>query len=148
MTRLTRTRNRNLNSLQNEIDRVFDRFFPSRDQNEENTSSQAVWRPRMDLIETEDAYRLHLDMPGMSTDDLKISYQDNELVVSGERESSRTNEDEEFVRVERSFGHFRRAFTLPRTVDADNISATYDNGVLTVTVPKTEAVKPRQIEIQ
>ena len=148
MTRLTRTRNRNLNGLQNEIDRVFDRFFPSRDQNEESTSSQAVWRPRMDLIETEDAYRLHLDMPGMSTDDLKISYQDNELVVSGERESSRTNENEEFVRVERSFGHFRRAFTLPRTVDADNISATYDNGVLTVTVPKTEAVKPRQIEIQ
>jgi len=148
MTRLTRTRNRNLSSLQNEIDRVFDRFFPSRDQNEESTSSQAVWRPRMDLIETEDAYRLHLDMPGMSTDDLKISYQDNELVVSGERESSRTNENEEFVRVERSFGHFRRAFTLPRTVDADNISATYDNGVLTVTVPKTEAVKPRQIEIQ
>jgi HSP20 family protein len=148
MTRLTRTRNRNLSSLQNEIDRVFDRFFPSRDQNEESTSSQAVWRPRMDLIESEDAYRLHLDMPGMSTDDLKISYQDNELVVSGERESSRTDENEEFVRVERSFGHFRRSFTLPRTVDADNISATYDNGVLTVTVPKTEAVKPRQIEIQ
>jgi HSP20 family protein len=148
MTRLTRTRNRNLSSLQNEIDRVFDRFFPSRDQNEESTSSQAVWRPRMDLIESEDAYRLHLDMPGMSTDDLKISYQNNELVVSGERESSRTNENEEFVRVERSFGHFRRSFTLPRTVDADNISATYDNGVLTVTVPKTEAVKPRQIEIQ
>jgi HSP20 family protein len=148
MTRLTRTRNRNLSSLQNEIDRVFDRFFPSRDQNEESTSSQAVWRPRMDLIESEDAYRLHLDMPGMSTDELKISYQNNELVVSGERESSRTNENEEFVRVERSFGHFRRSFTLPRTVDADNISATYDNGVLTVTVPKTEAVKPRQIEIQ
>jgi HSP20 family protein len=148
MTRLTRTRNRNLSSLQNEIDRVFDRFFPSREQNEESTSSQAVWRPRMDLIETEDAYRLHLDMPGMSTDDLKISYQNNELVISGERESSRTNENEEFVRVERSFGHFRRSFTLPRTVDADNISATYDNGVLTVTVPKTEAVKPRQIEIQ
>ena len=148
MTRLTRTRNRNLNGLQNEIDRVFDRFFPSRDENDDSSSPQSVWRPRMDLIETEDAYRLHLDMPGMSTDDLKISYQDNELVVSGERESSRTNENEEFVRVERSFGHFRRAFTLPRTVDADNISATYDNGVLTVTVPKTEAVKPRQIEIQ
>jgi len=50
--------------------------------------------------------------------------------------------------VERSFGHFRRAFTLPQTVDADNIEATYDNGVLTIRVPKTEAVKPRQIEIQ
>lgn len=150
MTRLTRTRtrNRNLNSLQDEIDRVFDRFFPSRDQGEEGSSPQTVWRPRMDLIETEDAYRLHLDMPGMSREELNISYKDNELVVSGERTSPRTHEDEEFVRVERSFGQFRRSFTLPRTVDAENISATYDNGVLTVTVPKTESVKPRQIEIQ
>ncbi len=148
MTRLTRTRNRNLSSLQNEIDRVFDRFFPSREQDQDGSSPQAVWRPRMDLIETEEAYRLHLDMPGMSTDDIKISYQDNELVVSGERTSKRADEGEEFVRVERSFGQFRRAFTLPRTVDADSIGATYENGVLTVTVPKTEAVKPRQIEIQ
>ncbi len=149
MTRLTRTRNRNLSGLQNEIDRVFDRFFPSRDENnEESTSPQAVWRPRMDLIETEDAYRLHLDMPGMSKDDLTISYKNDELVVSGERESSHLDENEEFVRVERSFGHFRRAFTLPQTVDAENIDATYDSGVLTIRVPKTEAVKPRQIEIQ
>ncbi|PSQ53390.1 MAG: heat-shock protein [Bacteroidetes bacterium QH_10_64_37] len=148
MTRLTRTRNRNLNSLQNEIDRVFDRFFPSREQTQESSSSRAVWRPQMDLTETDESYRLHLDMPGMSKDELKISYQDNELVVSGERKSTHTDEDEEFVRVERSFGQFRRSFTLPRTVDADNIDATYDNGVLTVTVPKTEKVKPRQIEIQ
>jgi len=148
MTRLTRTRNRNLNSLQNEIDRVFDRFFPSRDQDQESSSPQTVWRPRMDLIETEDAYRLHLDMPGMSRDELNISYKDNELVVSGERTSERTDENEEFVRVERSFGQFRRSFTLPHTVDAKTISATYVNGVLTVTVPKTETVKPRQIEIQ
>ena len=148
MTRLTRTRNRNLSGLQNEIDRVFDRFFPSREQDQESTSPQAVWRPRMDLIETDEDYRLHLDMPGMSKDELKISYQDNELVVSGERKSNRTDENEEFVRVERSFGQFRRSFTLPRTVDAENISATYDNGVLTVTVPKTETVKPRQIDIK
>ena len=148
MTRLTRTRNRSLNSLQNEIDRVFDRFFPSREQEQEGSSPQAVWRPRMDLIETEEDYRLHLDMPGMSKDDIKISYQDNELVVSGERTSKRANEDEEFVRVERSFGQFRRAFTLPRTVDAENIRATYDSGVLTVTVPKAETVKPRQIDIK
>jgi len=148
MTQLSRPRNRNLNTLQNEIDRVFDRFFPSREEQQESSSQQAVWHPRMDLIETEDSYRLHLDMPGMSTDDITISYKDNELVVSGERTTERTGESEEFVRVERSFGQFRRAFTLPRTVDAGNIEASYDNGVLTVTVPKTESVKPRQIDIQ
>jgi HSP20 family protein len=87
-------------------------------------------------------------MPGMSKDEIRISYQDNELVISGERSSAHTDEGEEFVRVERSFGQFRRAFTLPRTVDAENIHATYDNGVLTVTVPKTEKVKPRQIDIK
>jgi len=148
MTRLTRNRNRNLNSLQNEIDRVFDRFFSPGDQDRDGSATQTVWRPRTDLIETEDSYRLHLDMPGMSRDELNISYRDNELVVSGERTSDRADEGEEFVRVERSFGQFRRTFTLPRTVNAEHISATYDNGVLTVTVPKTETVKPRQIEIQ
>jgi HSP20 family protein len=149
MARLTRrTRNRNLSSLQNEIDRVFDRFFPSREEERDGPSSQAVWRPRMDLLETDEAYRLHLDMPGMAKDDLTISYQDDELVVSGKRERLQAGDSEEFVRVERSFGQFRRAFTLPRTVDADNISAAYDNGVLTLTVPKAEAVKPHQIEIQ
>lgn len=147
MTRLSRTRNRNVSGLQNEIDRVFDRFFPSRNRDEDSPSQDAVWRPRMDLIETEEAYRIHLDMPGMSRDELNISYQDNELVVSGERTNDRLGEGEEYVRVERSFGHFRRTFTLPRTVEADNISATYDNGELTLTVPKTEQVKPREIEI-
>ena len=148
MTSLSRTRNRNLNDLQREIDRVFGRFFPSREDSEESGSRQAVWAPRTDLVETEDTFRLHLDVPGMSKEDLNINYKDNQLTVSGERTSDRTGEDEEYVRVERSFGQFYRAFTLPSTVDAENIAASYDNGVLTITVPKTEAVKPRQIEIQ
>jgi len=102
----------------------------------------------MDLIETDEAYRVHLDMPGMTTDDLTIGYQDNELTVSGERTTDHRDEDDELVRVERPFGHFRRSFVLPRTVDADNISATHDSGVLTITVPKAEKAQPRQIEIK
>lgn len=148
MTRLSRTRDRNLNDLQREIDRVFGQFFPSRSSDEESSSQQAVSGPRTDLVETDDSYRLHLDVPGLSKDDLKINYKDNQLTVSGERTSDRTAEDEEYVRVERSFGHFYRSFTLPRTVNADDIDATYEQGVLTIHVPKTEEVKPRQIEIQ
>lgn len=149
MTSLSRTRTRNLNDLQREMDRVFGRFFPSATERDGDSSSQqAVWAPRTDLVETEDAYRIHLDVPGMSKDDLTINYQDNQLTVSGERASDRTDENEEYVRVERAFGHFYRSFTLPRTVNADNIEAAYENGVLTITVPKTEDVKPRQIEIQ
>jgi HSP20 family protein len=148
MTSLSRTRTRDLNDLQREIDRMFGRFFPSQSQSDNGSSEQAVWAPRTDLVESEDAYRIHLDLPGMRKDDLTINYQDNQLTVSGERTSDRTDENEEYVRVERSFGHFYRSFTLPRTVNAEDISATYENGVLTVRVPKTEAVKPRQIEIQ
>ncbi|MFB6248658.1 MAG: Hsp20/alpha crystallin family protein [Salinibacter sp.] len=148
MTSLSRTRNRTLNDLQREIDRMFGRFSPSQSQDENGSAEQAVWAPRTDLVESEDAYRIHLDLPGMSKDDLKINYQDNQLTVSGERPSDRSDENEEYVRVERSFGPFYRSFTLPRTVHAENISATYENGVLTIRVPKTEEVKPRQIEIQ
>ena len=146
MTSLSRTRNRTLNDLQREIDRMFGRFSPS--QNDDQSSKQAVWAPRTDLVESQNSYRIHLDVPGMSKDDLKINYQDNQLTVSGERTSESTSEDEEYVRVERSFGHFYRSFTLPRTVNAENIEATYENGVLTIEVPKTEEVKPREIEIQ
>jgi HSP20 family protein len=148
MTSMSRTRNRDLNDLQREIDRVFGRFFPSRDGGEESTSRQAVWAPRTDLVETEDSYRLHLDVPGLSKDDLTINYKDNQLTVSGERTSDRTDEGEEYVRVERSFGQFYRAFSLPRTVNAGDIRASYENGVLTITVPKSEQEKSRQIEIQ
>jgi HSP20 family protein len=148
MTSLSRTRSRNLNDLQREIDRVFGRFFPATEGDGESTSRQAVWAPRTDLVETEDSYRLHLDVPGLTKDDLKINYQDNQLTVSGERTSDRPGEGEEYVRVERSFGQFYRSFRLPRTVNAEGISASYENGVLTITVPKTEDVKPRQIEIQ
>ena len=148
MTNLSRTRTRSLNDLQREIDRMFGRFFPSDTQGDDGASEQAVWAPRTDLVESEDAYRIHLDLPGMTREDLKINYQDNQLTISGERTSDRTDENEEYVRVERSFGHFYRAFTLPRTVNAADISATYENGVLSVRVPKTDEVKPRQIEIQ
>lgn len=148
MNSLSRTRRRNLNELQREIDNVFGRFFPSQGDEEENTSQQAVWAPRTDLVETEDAYRIHLDVPGVSKDDLTINYQDDQLTVSGERTSDDPGENAEYVRVERTFGHFYRAFTLPSTVKAEEINAEYDNGVLTIHVPKSETVKPRQIEIQ
>ena len=147
MTGMTR-RTRNLSDLQREIDRLFGRFSPSQDQDRDRSSRQSVWAPRMDLLETEEAYRIRLDVPGMSKDDLTINYQDNELTVSGERTSNRPEDEAEYVRVERPFGYFHRTFSLPQTVDATGIQATYENGVLTLTVPKSEDVKPRQIEIQ
>ena len=146
MTEMTRyTPNRSLRDLQREVDDIFDRFF-GRTGGDGSTS--AVWAPQTDLVETEDAYRIHLDVPGMSTEDITINLQNNTLTVSGTRSSARKDESDEYVRVERAMGNFHRSFTLPETVDADSIEATYDNGVLSVRVPKTEGSTRKQIEIQ
>lgn len=149
MTNLTRTRNRNLQSLQSEIDRLFDSFFPtSRESSDGSESQQATWAPRTDLIETEDGYRIRLDLPGVTKDDVKINFHNSTLSISGKRTAEVEEESAEYVRVERTFGHFYRSFSLPRTINEDGIAASFDNGVLTVSVPKSEESKPRQIEIQ
>ena len=144
MTQLTRrTPNRTLRDLQREVDSIFDQFFGGSD---DDTS--AVWAPRTDLSETDDAFRIRLDVPGMQKDDITINLQNNTLTVSGERSSGRTEEGEEYVRVERAFGNFHRTFTLPDAVDPKHVEASYDEGVLTINVPKTEESTRRQIEIQ
>jgi HSP20 family protein len=147
MTQMTRrTPNRTLRTLQREVDSIFDRFFNRTGSGD--GSSAAVWSPSTDLVETDEDFRLRLDVPGMTKDDISINLQNRTLTVSGERTSERSEEDEEYVRVERAFGTFHRSFTLPEAVDADHIEATYDNGVLTISVPKTEESTRRQIEIQ
>ena len=150
MTTLMRRRNRNLQNLQQEIDRLFDTFFPTSQGSSDASESQtqATWAPRTDLVETEEGYRLHLDLPGLSKEDVKINFHNNTLTVSGKRSAETEEEGSEYVRVERTFGHFYRSFSLPRTIDGENIEASFDNGVLTVFVPKHEENKPRQIEIQ
>jgi len=145
MTQMTRrTPNRTLRTLQREVDSLFDQFF----NRSGDGSPSAVWSPRTDMVETDDDFRLRLDVPGMTKEDITINLQDRTLTVSGDRSSERTDEGEEFVRVERAFGTFHRTFTLPDAVDADHIEATYKDGVLTITIPKTEESMRRQIEIQ
>mgnify|MGYP002761395319 FL=1 len=145
MTQLTRrTPNHTLRDLQREVDSIFDRFFGRGD--DEGTS--AVWAPRTDLSETDEAFRIRLDVPGMTKEDITVNLQNNTLTVSGERTSERKEDDEEYVRVERAFGSFHRTFTLPDAVDAENVTAAYTDGVLTIDVPKTEGSTRRQIESQ
>lgn len=146
MSQLTRrTPTRTLRDLQREVDGLFDRFF-NRGSSDESTS--AVWAPRTDLLETDDSFELRLDVPGMKKEDININLENNTLTVRGQRESKRTDDAEDYVRVERAFGTFHRTFTLPDAVDAEQIEATYEHGVLTITVPKTEESTRRQIKIQ
>lgn len=146
MANLTRrTPNRTLRTLQREVDSLFDQFF---NRSEEAQDADAVWAPQTDLVEKEDAFHLRLDVPGMSKEDISINLQNGALTVRGERTNEQTEDEEDYVRVERAFGTFHRTFRLPDVVDEENIEAAYEDGVLTINVPKTKESTRRQIEIQ
>ena len=128
-----------------EMNRLFNTFFePSIGS---NGAVMRRWSPAMDLVETDDHYVLRADLPGVSEGDVKIELDDNVLTISGERKSAHKETKEGYYRVERAYGSFSRALTLPEGVDADGISANFDRGVLEVRVPKPEQRKPRKVTI-
>ncbi len=131
--------------MQREIDRLFEEILPLRLDGENEVVS---WTPRVDLTETDDSYIIHVDAPGMKKGDFRVNWEDDTLTISGERKWEKESEDQNVVRMERTFGHFYRSFNLPKAVVSDKISATYKDGVLTVRVPKAEQTKPRRIEIR
>lgn len=103
--------------------------------------------PASEMSETEDQFIMSVDLPGMKKDDIKIEMVDNILTISGERKYEST-ENKKVQRYEKAYGFFKRSFTLPASVDSDKIEAKYEDGVLELHLPKTQAAKPRQIEIQ
>jgi HSP20 family protein len=141
---------RELSSLQNEMNRLFNAFFesPSSGGGNGGTGTVRRWLPAMDLVETDEHFVLRADLPGLSQDDVEIELEDNVLTISGERKAEHEEKGEGFYRMERSFGQFRRALTLPEGVNADAITAGFDKGVLEVRIPKPEARKPRKVAIQ
>lgn len=131
-------------SLRREIDRLFDDMVHIGDGDAAQT---ALWAPRTDISETEDRYVLRMDMPGLSKKDLNIELRNDTLTVSGERKSEQEENEENFHRLERSYGRFFRSFTLPQASDTEKVKAWMKEGVLTVEVPKREESKPRRIEV-
>ncbi|HJS95294.1 MAG TPA: Hsp20/alpha crystallin family protein [Solirubrobacteraceae bacterium] len=139
---------RELHTMQNEMNRLFNTFFDS--PTPSNGSGHGVarrWIPAMDVVETEDHFVLRADLPGLAESDVNIEVEDNVLTVSGERKSEHEQKGEGYYRVERSFGSFSRSLTLPEGIDADSIQASFDNGVLEVRIPKPEQPKPRKVQI-
>ncbi len=108
--------------------------------------ANATWAPPVDVAEEADKILVRVEAPGMKESDLKIHFEDGVLTVSGERQFEKKDE-RNYHRIERSYGNFTRTFTLPRSVDANGIVASYVNGVLEIEIPKKEEAKPRQIEI-
>ena len=132
-------------NLQREFDRVLSGFNSKHERDEDYES--AVWSPMVDIVENEDGYELSFDLPGLKKDDIRMNFIENTLKISGNRAGIEEKNDATCHRIERSTGKFYRSFTFPSQVNPDNISASYEAGVLTVRVPKADEVKPRQISI-
>jgi HSP20 family protein len=123
--------------------RLVDSIFNTDAQGEETRA----WVPPVDIQETGDAYLFHAELPGLSKDDIQITLENNVLRVNGERKMEKDVKKDTYHRVERTYGTFTRTFTLPTQVDADKVQASFENGVLTISVPKAEQAKPHRISI-
>jgi HSP20 family protein len=125
--------------------RLFDTFLST--ETERENLGGASWTPAVNVEETEAAYRIEAELPGLTNDDIHITLEDNVLRLSGERKLDTTVKKENFHRIERPYGSFSRSFSLPQQVDGDKVQAAFSNGVLTVLVPKAEQARSRRIEI-
>ena len=139
---------RELNTIQSEMNRLFNTFFEaSTPGNGGNGPSTRRWIPAMDLVESESDFVLRADLPGLSEGDVNIELEDNVLTLSGQRKAEHEERKEGYYRVERASGNFSRSLTLPEGVDPEAVSAHFDKGVLEVRIPKPEQRKPRKVAI-
>jgi HSP20 family protein len=107
----------------------------------------SVWTPAVDIAEDDNGYVVKAELPGVKKDQVKITMQDNVLSIRGEKEEEKESRSSSYHRVERSYGAFERRFSLPSNVRQDGIDATFKDGILTVTLPKAEEAKPKQIDV-
>ncbi len=134
-------------ALQNRIGRLFDeamRGWPG----EDGSPMIGSWAPPVDIFEDHDSVQIAAELPGVKPEEVKISLENNVLTIRGEKRQVAEEKTEHVHRYERCYGVFERSFTVPSTVDADRIQASYEHGVLTVRLPKVEKTKPRQIAVK
>ena len=136
---------RDLRTLQEEVNRLFSTNL-TRAFGDEGIG-RGAWAPSVDIYENKDHIVLEAELPGMKQEDFDLSIENNVITLRGERRFEKTDETDNYHRVERSYGAFTRSFTLPQTVSAEGATAEYNNGVLRVTLPKKEETKARRIEV-
>lgn len=127
--------------------RVFDQVLQDAYGNTEETSNR-TWLPAVDIREAGDALELAVELPGLGKDDIDITLENRTLTLRGERKFEKNVDKTNYHRIERSYGAFSRSFTLPTDVATDEVQASFDNGVLWITIPKAEEAKPRKITIK
>jgi len=136
-----------------EIDSLFNNYLYSRPPSSAPSRSQQqpsslLWRPQVDVRETENALVVHAELPGLKKEDINVDFHDGVLTLSGEKSQKKKEANERYHRVERSYGKFVRSFALPAGFDSQNISASFDNGVLELTVPKLEEKQEERKRIE
>ncbi len=138
---------RELRSMQDQMDRLLNLSWGGTDYNGEEIK-EGLWQPAVDIYETADSIVIKAELPDIEQKDIDLKIEDNLLTIKGERRHEGEVKKENYHRIERYFGSFQRSFKLPATIQQENVSAVCDKGVLTVTLPKREAVKPKQINIE
>lgn len=137
-----------LNSLRRLNSMLDDAFSAWPFQSQENGALTSSWLPATDVFEDKDAVKIVAEVPGVRPEDVKISLENNLLTIRGEKRQQAEEKTERVHRYERTYGSFERAFSLPTTVDPEKIAASYANGILTVTIPKAERARPREIPVK
>jgi HSP20 family protein len=136
---------RDMVTLRDKMNRMFEDVIAGKGEDKELTPSS--WMPSVDIYETENEIVLTAEVPGVEDKDIEIKIEDNTLTLRGERKFSKETKEENYHRLERAYGSFYRAFTLPGSVDADAVHAERENGVLRITLPKKLELKPRTVKI-
>lgn len=137
---------REMDRLQNEVNRLFEGYTQAPDGNS-NPAAARLWSPAVDIAENQDEIVLRAELPGMRQEDIDIELTGDTLTLRGERKFDNEERRENFVRVERSYGRFQRSFTLGVPVQHDAVQAGYKDGILQVRLPKSEATKPRKVQV-
>jgi HSP20 family protein len=137
---------RDMLRTRNEMHRLMNEFFRGTNGGEGNWWAGA-WTPAVDMYESDQALTLKAELPGFSKDDVQVEIKDNVLTLKGERKREHDVKEEQYHRVERAYGAFRRSFTLPALIDAGKAEATFKDGVLELKLPKAEEAKPKRISI-
>ncbi len=135
-----------LPTLQNRVNRLFDDMFPEIGQGDDMGLME--WRPMVDTYEKDDAIVVNAELPGVNKEDISVDVKNNILTISGERKHEEDVNEDNYFRKERFYGKFQRSFTLPDNVDSEKVDAAYKDGVLEVTIPKTEQGSTKKIEIK
>ena len=135
---------RNLTSLQDQVNRLFEGTFA---QGRTGQADLGTWAPAVDIYEGQNELVAKVDLPGVDEKDIDIRLENNTLTIRGERKFEKSVNEDNYLRVERAYGSFTRTFSLPNTVNVEGINATYNQGVLTVHMPKREESRPKQVKV-